>query len=173
MTGNVAGGFSLTPVDDPCRPSALDAIVGAHVLLLLEPSYPMPVIKHLLVESYPSLVAHARLLFSQTLSASAPAISKAPSQVITWRDILPSMPWFGKRSVKTEDEIRYSKLRWGFFGLVAGCMATYIAIVGRGVKIRIVRAGDVGDEEIEEEMDEDYEEGEVGEEEEEEEEESM
>lgn len=71
--------------------------------------------------------------------------------------------------MKTEDEILYSKLRWSFFGLVAGCMATYIAIVGRGVKIRIVRADDVGDEEeeIEEKMDGEYEEGEDGEDEEE------
>ncbi|KAM6500393.1 hypothetical protein JOM56_003407 [Amanita muscaria] len=136
------------------RPSALDAIVAAHILLLLEPPYPDPVVKQLLLDSYPSLVTHARLIFSQTLAASAPAMSKVPAPISTWRDVLPSMPWSRTSRTRSEDEIRFDKLRWSFFGLVVGSMVAYLSVVGRNVKIRIVRAEDVAEEEEDEELEE-------------------
>ncbi|KAF8623482.1 hypothetical protein AX15_006265 [Amanita polypyramis BW_CC] len=123
------------------RPSSLDAIVSAHVLLLLNPPYPAPVIQQLLLESYPSLVTHARLMFSQTLDSTAPTISKSAPQGVSWRDAL-SMPWATKRPAKSAEEIRYDRLRWSFFGLVVGCIVAYLAVLGRDVRIQFVRDED-------------------------------
>ncbi|KAF8350573.1 hypothetical protein F5887DRAFT_939941 [Amanita rubescens] len=125
------------------RPISLDAIVSAHVLLLLEPPYPAPVIRQLLVDSYPTLVTHARLIFAQTLGEAAPAIRLVAPLKLTWRDIVPSMLWAGKRHARSEDEARYDRDRRRFFGLVFGCLVGYLLIVSRGVTIEFVRQEDV------------------------------
>lgn len=111
------------------RPTTLDAIVAAHMLLLLEPPYPAPVIRQLLVDSYPTLVTHARLMFSPTLGATAPAIPKTAAQKLTWKDMLPPSAWSRKRNAKSEDEIRYDRVRWSFYGVALGCMVAFTAVV--------------------------------------------
>ena len=125
--------------------------MSAHVLLLLEPPYPAPVIRQLLVDSYPTLVTHARLMFAQTLGEAAPAIRLVAPLKLTWRDIVPSMLWAGKRHARSEDEARYDRDRRRFFGLVFGCLVGYLLIVSRGVTIEFVRQEDVDvqEEEVE------------------------
>ncbi|KAK2466795.1 hypothetical protein APHAL10511_001053 [Amanita phalloides] len=107
------------------RPTSLDALVSAHVLLLLEPPYPAPIIQQILLESYPSLVTHARLLFSQTLRTT---ITRTASQRLTWSDMLPAVFRRRERAAKSAEDIRYDRIRWGFFGLVVGCMVAYLAV---------------------------------------------
>jgi hypothetical protein len=41
------------------EPALVDVVLAAHVLLLTEPAYADPLLKTLLVESYPALVQHA------------------------------------------------------------------------------------------------------------------
>ncbi|KAL5529767.1 hypothetical protein ACEPAG_5752 [Sanghuangporus baumii] len=53
-------------LDNP-SPSALDAFVAAHILLLTVPPFPNETLRSLILESYPSLVAHSRRLQSRTL----------------------------------------------------------------------------------------------------------
>ncbi|KAF8637355.1 hypothetical protein AX17_002854 [Amanita inopinata Kibby_2008] len=134
---------------DQNSPSALDAVVAAHTLLLLKPPYPLPFIQQLLLESYPSLVRHAQQIFSETIDTSAPKILKSAPQKASWHDILPRIPWSRKPSGKNADERKYDRMRWSFFGLVAGCVVAYLGIVGRNVEIRIVGAGERVDEEDE------------------------
>ena len=110
--------------------------MAAHVLLLLKPPYPAPVIQQLLVDSYPTLATHARLMFSQTLEATAAAIPKTAARKLTWKDVLPSTWWGRQRHAKSEDEMRFDRIRWSFYGVALGCIAAYIVIVGQ-VRIAI------------------------------------
>lgn len=124
--------------------------MSAHVLLLLEPPYPAPVIRQLLVDSYPTLVTHARFMFAQTLGEAAPAIRIVAPRKLTWRDIVPSLLWARKRHARSEDEARYDRDRRRFFGLAFGCLVGYLLIVSRGLTIRFERPEDVnGQEEVE------------------------
>ncbi|KAL5489749.1 hypothetical protein ACEPAI_4581 [Sanghuangporus weigelae] len=59
-------GDKLFFLDNP-SPSALDVFVAAHILLLTVPPFPNETLRSLVLESYPSLVAHSRRLQSRTL----------------------------------------------------------------------------------------------------------
>ncbi|PFH54213.1 hypothetical protein AMATHDRAFT_135934 [Amanita thiersii Skay4041] len=119
-------------------PSTLDVVVSAHILLLSRPPYPNPIIQQLLLDHYAPLITHAQQIFTQTLGISAPTIHKVTPPRVPWRNLLPSLPVSSKNHTRSADEKRYDRIRWSFFGLVAGCMATYLAIVGRNVEIKIV-----------------------------------
>ncbi|KAL5532569.1 hypothetical protein ACEPAF_4343 [Sanghuangporus sanghuang] len=62
-------GDKLFFLDNP-SPSALDVFVAAHILLLTVPPFPNETLRSLILESYPSLVAHSRRLQSRTLLPS-------------------------------------------------------------------------------------------------------
>lgn len=96
----------------------LDIIVAAHTLLLLNPPFPDPILKDLIIDSYPSLAVHARLVLSQAFPDPnvSPLIYHKPS-VNTWSSLIPT---FGSNSPKPEPsdvEKEFTKMRWAWIGL--------------------------------------------------------
>ncbi|KAG9026146.1 hypothetical protein FRB95_009353 [Tulasnella sp. JGI-2019a] len=76
-------------------PTFLDVILAAHVLLVLHTPLPNPLLKTLILESYPVLIDHALLLRtkafpSQPLSPTSP-LSSAPSFQTTSQNTAPSI----------------------------------------------------------------------------------
>jgi hypothetical protein len=60
-------------------------------------------------------------------------ISPSPHSLL---DILPSWPkGLAPRNADSPEDIHYKRMRWGFFGLLIGSLATYFAIVGPQYKI--------------------------------------
>ena len=55
-------------LDNP-HPTALDALVAAHILLITVPPFPNDLLRSLVIDSYPTLLAHSRRLQSRTLVA--------------------------------------------------------------------------------------------------------
>ena len=53
------------------NPSTIDTLLAAHVLLLLHAPFPNPVLKTLLLESFPLLVSHALLVHSHAFRSSS------------------------------------------------------------------------------------------------------
>lgn len=68
--------------------TSLDLIVSAHVLLLVEPPFPDNVLRDLLVNSYPTLVDHARHVLSLALPLPPP--DETPSS-FTGQSLLPRL----------------------------------------------------------------------------------
>ena len=53
------------------NPSSVDTLLAAHVLLLLHAPFPNPMLKTLLLESFPLLVSHALLVHSRAFRSSS------------------------------------------------------------------------------------------------------
>lgn len=102
----------------PHRPSTLDIIVAAHTLLLLNPPFPDPVLKDLMIESYPSLAVHARLVLSQAFLGpiTSPLTYHKPS-TNTWSALIPTFGSNTPRPEPSELEKEFTRMRWGWIGL--------------------------------------------------------
>lgn len=63
--------------------------------------------------------------------------------------ILPTTLPRGHKEKKkpTAKDVHFKRMRWGFFGLVAGAFAAYLAVVWRGVEIQWVEADSADGEE--------------------------
>ncbi|KAH8116808.1 Tom37 C-terminal domain-containing protein [Phellopilus nigrolimitatus] len=63
------------------RPSTLDVLVAAHILLLTYPPLPNDLLRALVADSYPTLHAHARRMHTRTLSpiSQMQSVSSSPS----------------------------------------------------------------------------------------------
>ena len=73
-------------------------MVAAHTLLLLNPPFPNPILKDLIIKSYPSLAVHARLVLSQAF----------PDPTVS-----PTNPTFGSNSPRSElSDMKFAKMRW-------------------------------------------------------------
>lgn len=110
--------------------TSLDLLLAAHILLLTKPPFPDPLLKDLISNSYPSLLSHAQRVYAETCGDEKVtlSVSSSPGSLL---DILPSWPK-GSAPPNTEspEDIHYKRMRWGFFGLLIGSLATYFAIVG-------------------------------------------
>ena len=107
------------------RPTKLDILLAAHLLLLLEPPFPDPLITALLTESYPALVHFARRIQSKA-SEIEPHI--LPAQGNTWRSLIPwSQSSHPKKSRKmTPVDIRFDRMHWGWIASSTGNVAAYL-----------------------------------------------
>jgi len=102
----------------PHRPSTLDIIVAAHTLLLLHPPLPDPILKDLIIESYPSLAVHARIVLLQAFPdpTVSPLTYHKPA-TNTWSALIPT---FGSNTPKPEPsevEKEFTNMRWAWIGL--------------------------------------------------------
>ncbi|KIK57677.1 hypothetical protein GYMLUDRAFT_45841 [Collybiopsis luxurians FD-317 M1] len=100
------------------RPSLLDAVVAAHILLLIRPPYPDPLLQELVTTSYPSLIAHADRLYDLTLSAPMPTRTESHSGSL--RSLLPM-------DSESEQDIWVTRLRFAFAGLTLGGIITFMS----------------------------------------------
>ncbi|KAF9647567.1 hypothetical protein BDM02DRAFT_3270177 [Thelephora ganbajun] len=107
--------------------STLDIIVAAHSLLLLNPPFPNPVLKDLIIESYPSLAVHARLVLSRAFpDPTISPLTYHKSSTNTWSALIPT---FGSNMPKPEPseiEKEYTKMRWVWTGLAIVSTVGYL-----------------------------------------------
>ena len=102
------------------RPTTLDVMLAAHLLLLLHPSFPDPLLPPLLSGSYPTLLAHSR----RVLTAAFPASSLPSEQLrilsrpkMALEDVLPFRSMWSESKVKKEKsevEKRFDRMRWAW-----------------------------------------------------------
>jgi sorting and assembly machinery component 37 len=59
--------------------------------------------------------------------------------MFSWRSLIPSPPTARKQPKKTEEDIHYDRMRWGFIGLAVGSLAAYIVVVG-GSRLLAIKA---------------------------------
>ena len=124
---------ALTYFDSP---TILDVVLAAHIHLLHQPM-PDTLIKDLLTETYPGLIAHSKSIrqvaFPDPLSfpAAAPHTTS-----FSFRSIIP-IPRFTREPAPvtkpTKPEVaealrRFKYFRWGFFAIVAMTMGLYLRI---------------------------------------------
>ncbi|KAF5373640.1 hypothetical protein D9758_000665 [Tetrapyrgos nigripes] len=97
------------------QPSTLDVVVAGHILLLLIPPYPDPLLQDLLKKAYPSLVSHAERIHGQVKDASLPT-SRITKRESVW-SLLPN--------ISDTDDAWLIRLRWAYLGLTIGGFAAY------------------------------------------------
>jgi sorting and assembly machinery component 37 len=131
------------------RPTTIDVYIASHILLLIDAPFPDPLLQTLLKESYPTLTDHARQIHLQAFPATGSDIPLLPHQSYTLRALIPWPPAKIRKSKpkpKSEDDIRFDRMRWGWIALAAFSAVFYIAQSGL---IQAVRDLDNVDEEDE------------------------
>lgn len=128
----------------PYRATSLDVILAAHVLLLINPPYSDPLTKNILLEEFPTVASHARRIHALAFTFANPMLKlvSSPLRFGLLRALIPSRPRdqpAPKAVEKTPEDVQYDKMRWGFFGLTLGCLVAYFVVVGRNIKIVVVR----------------------------------
>ncbi|KAI0263365.1 hypothetical protein BC834DRAFT_971359 [Gloeopeniophorella convolvens] len=146
------------------RPTSLDLVLAAHVLLLVDAPLPDPLLAPLLSNTHPTLLAHAR----RVLAAAAPRTPTLPTPGYSLSALLPYpsvRAWWARCGAETSaEERRYARARWHWAGLALLGAVGYVALYAprmRVVRVRdadgdvqlgfVVGDGDVGDAEEEEE----------------------
>lgn len=126
------------------RVSSLDVMLAAHVLLLLNPPYSDPLTKNILLEEFPAIASHAQRTHALAFTSTNPMPKLVSGSLPTsfLRALIPSRPKAQltlKVVEKTPEDLQYDKMRWGFFGLTLGCLVAYFVVVGRNIRIVVVR----------------------------------
>jgi sorting and assembly machinery component 37 len=52
----------------------------------------------------------------------------------------------GKVQQRTQEDIQYERLSWGFIGLALGSVAAYIAVMGSPIRLSIQEVGELDEE---------------------------
>ena len=125
---HVFGPLTLIEFD---RLSSVDVIIAAHILLLVNPPLPDPLIKDLINNSYPTLASHAQRVYAQAFEERRSHIQFASPYSSLWA-LLPSWPKgpFHSRKSPNEEDVYYSRMSWGFVGLAIGSLTAYFVVVG-------------------------------------------
>ena len=117
------------------RLSSVDVIVAAHILLLVDPPFPGPLIKDLINNSYPALVSYARRIYDQAFKEGHSPIQFISSSSSLWA-LIPAWPKAPVHSKpKSQEDISYNRMSWTFLGLAIGSLAAYLVVVGSQVQI--------------------------------------
>jgi len=113
------------------RISSLDVIIAAHIILLVDPPFPDPLIKDLINNSYPSLVSYAQRIYAQASEEGRAPIQLTSSSSSLW-SLIPSWPKASvhSRKFKSEEDVYHNRMSWGFVGLAIGSITAYLVVVG-------------------------------------------
>ncbi|KAF8798160.1 hypothetical protein BYT27DRAFT_7265267 [Phlegmacium glaucopus] len=113
------------------RLSSLDVIIAAHILLLVNPPFPGPLIKDLINNSYPNLISYAQRVYTQAFKEGHSPIQFAPSSSSLW-SLIPSWPkaLVHSQKSKSQEDINYNRMSWSFIGLAIGSLAAYLVVAG-------------------------------------------
>jgi len=122
-------------------PTTLDVLLAAHVLLVITPPFPDPLLKSLFLESYPSLVAHAKLILSHAFPVSGKRVISGKEVISQMPPISPPASYslssllpFSARSLgepksKDPEDVRLHKLRRRWIGLAVASIFGYGALI--------------------------------------------
>lgn len=133
----------------PTRPTTLDILLASHILLLVVPEYPDALLRDLVLNSFPTLVEHARRVQETIFPSGFTDIPKVEQAAPGLSAILPNLSWSALRSTgpKPKDiEKRFNRARWLWY---AGALVGTVAYVVYVLQLRIVIAG--ADEDVDEE----------------------
>ncbi|KAI0321659.1 hypothetical protein OF83DRAFT_1161721 [Amylostereum chailletii] len=122
------------------RPTSLDVLLAARILLLTAPPFPDPLLGELVRVSFPSLLNHAHAVLDTAFPRRPFAANyhALPFEIYSLRSLLPPLDAFtGKRKAeehektKEEKEIeqRYTRGRWLFVGMSIAASVWYLASV--------------------------------------------
>jgi len=105
------------------RPTTLDVVLASHILLLVNPPYPDPLLKSLVTDSYPELASHARSVYSIAFPSSESYPALASHEQSPLRALIPSFK-FPTRSSIARPEVAVEHggvdiLTWGWIALAA------------------------------------------------------
>ncbi|KAF7294792.1 Tom37 domain-containing protein [Mycena indigotica] len=103
------------------RPTTLDFLLSAHILLLTQ--LPLPD-KHITdaLASYPALVAHADRVLALYSDSPKPVVGAAQGRSLT--DLLP------RRRTQNDADTHYDRITWGWVALSVGSVAIYLTTAG-------------------------------------------
>ncbi|KAH8107016.1 hypothetical protein BXZ70DRAFT_1003899 [Cristinia sonorae] len=149
------------------NPSTFDLVFAAHIHLLSQ-ELPDPSIAHLLKEAYPNLIAHSESLFTLAFpdAASLPPLASSNltrnilSLLPRWSFSSSSRPREETTDTNTDEEARFARWRWAFYGGAFVVTTSYIWMLGL-VPIylqALARLAEANREEVERDEDEDDEE---------------
>ncbi|KAI0306308.1 hypothetical protein B0F90DRAFT_1688817 [Multifurca ochricompacta] len=129
------------------RPTTLDLVLAAHILLLVHAPLPDTLLSSLLSSSYPTLLSHAR----RVLAAATPTVPVHPPERYRLSALLPYPSfhtwWSEPRPPKSEEEKRFERMRWRWIGLAILGSVGYWFIWGPKLRFVKVENGD-GDENL-------------------------
>ena len=116
----------------------------AHTLLLLNHPFPDPILRDLIIESYPSLAVHARLVLSQAFPEPIiPPLTYHKPSTNTWSALVPTFGSNSPRPDLSDIEKEFTKMRWRWIGLAIVSTVGYLWI---NPLITIVRLQDEEEE---------------------------
>jgi len=97
----------------------------------VNPPFPGPFIKDLINNSYPALVSYAQRIYTQAFEEGRSPIQFTSSSSSLWA-LIPSWPKapVHSRKSKSQEDINYNRMTWGFVGLAIGSLAAYLVVVG-------------------------------------------
>ncbi|KAH7889393.1 hypothetical protein F5I97DRAFT_1843991 [Phlebopus sp. FC_14] len=128
------------------RMTSIDVYLASYILLLADPPFPDTVLQTLLLNTYPSLVDHARRVQSQVVNAPPYEHAVAPTPSLL--SLIPRLSRSNNPIATTEkpdtDEVRFRRMRWGWIGLAA--IAAVYNIVQFSRLIEFVQEPEEGDE---------------------------
>ncbi|KAJ7219489.1 outer mitochondrial membrane transport complex protein-domain-containing protein [Mycena pura] len=113
------------------RPTTLDFVLAAHVLVISRPPFPDKLLSDLLTSSYSTVVLHAERILSRALENPAPVNTLPLGHSI--RSLLPSLP--RERAEKSAEETHYDRVTWGWISLAVGSVSLYLLIIGSPVHL--------------------------------------
>lgn len=115
------------------RPTTLDVYLASHLLLLIDPAFPDPLLRSLLKESYPTLCEHARRIHLAAFPTTGSDIPIIPAQNYSIGSLIPWPTRVTKKEApkpKSPEEIKFERMKWGWIGLATFSVVFYIAQSG-------------------------------------------
>lgn len=115
------------------RPTTLDVCLASHLLLLMDPPFPDPLLQSLLKESYPTLCAHARRIHLAAFPTTGSDIPLLPAQNYSLGSLIPWPARATKKETpkpKSTEEIKFERMKWGCIALATFSVVFYIARSG-------------------------------------------
>ncbi|KAF8077822.1 hypothetical protein FPV67DRAFT_14949 [Lyophyllum atratum] len=96
------------------------------ILLLIDPPYPDPFIQNLIKDSYPILSSHARRVYTYVFGSSGRTITSLLCAKLFVEVINSLATYDAKQAKQTDEDIHFTRMRWGFYGVALGSLAVYI-----------------------------------------------
>ncbi|TFK55127.1 hypothetical protein OE88DRAFT_1674733 [Heliocybe sulcata] len=124
------------------RPTTLDVVLASHILLLINPPYPDPLLKSLVTDSYPELASHARSVYSAAFPSSEAYPALASQAQNSFKALIPTFRFPSRASVhrpevKTDDD-KIDVWTWGWIAMAAIGAVGYWVLAGPRIQIVLV-----------------------------------